>query len=618
MTALAGWVGDGATQELERHSRVILDGQSAYFNVEASTTSVTGAAFAGGSSKPSVGQSPIAGSARYLVAADARIDNRDELAAQLGPLAGFNADQLPDSVLVLQGWSKWQTGLLDRLVGDFAIAIFDSTDRRLFVARDPSGQRPLFFAHHGERLAFASMPSGLLAHRELRMGWNPRGFQAAFREELARPETYFRGVMRLLPGHCLSFAGGQLDIRRWWQPNLTPLAMSDADFVDGYREVLDRAVECRLASPSPLVGCYLSSGWDSNAVAATAGRSQAVKVAAFTSAPAKTFLGPIPKGYCADESLIAASAAALYGAQHKVIRQSPVTLEFLQAQASAYQEPARNILNAAWGAEIHRAAASRGIDVLLTGALGNLTLNYGGLPVLAGWLAAGQFGEWSSQAFHAWIHGSARLRGVVFNSVAPWLPARVWRVARPQGHSTAWFLHPDLRHATTSAMHYQPSASAGLDRIRMITLLDHGMITKGAIAEAKVDERDPFSDRRLLEFSLRLPPSQLLNKGISRPLARRALSDRVAPEVLNASLKGLQSADWQNRLNRDEVLRTLDAISGDDHVAGILDLRRIRTVVDRWPVTDREALHHWGVYTGSLPIALATGVFIKHYSALVS
>ena len=617
MTALAGWVADGSPTQLQRHCALIAGGQSAYAD-SWTRAAACGAAFAGGGRSEQPGQSPlISGNSRYLITADIRIDNRSELTAELG-IARAQGKTLLDSELVLAAWSRWQTGFLDRLAGDFTISVYDKTNRRLILARDPSGQRPCFFSHDGSRFAFASMPSGLLAHPELRRGWNLEGFRSALRDERAQPETYFCGVTRLLPGHCLNFENGKISIRRWWNPDLEPFSFSDADFVNGYREALDRAVESRLAGSQSLVGCYLSGGWDSNAVTATAARSKNVALAAFTAAPAEGFCGPTPPGYCADESGIAALAAKRYGAAHHVVRSAPVTLEFLETQVIAYQEPARNILNSAWGEAIHHAAYSLGAKVLLSGALGNLTLNYGGLPVLAQFLSEESLSEWTRQALRISRRHDVRWRGILFNSFAPLVPTHFWRSLRKPPSARGSFLHPALREPTQSPKWRQPSASTALDRIRTFTMLDHGMITKGALVEANIDERDPFADRRLIEFSLRLPPRQLLYDGAVRPLARRALADRVPVEVLDAPLKGLQSADWQNRLSRSEADRIFDSISTEPNVAEILDVKRIRGAIDRWPQTDMEVLRQWEVYTGLLPVALATGVFVKCHARLTS
>ena len=161
---------------------------------------------------------------------------------------------------------------------------------------------------------------------------------------------------------------------------------------------------------------------------------------------------------------------------------------------------------------------------------------------------------------------------------------------------------------------HPPSGSPARDRMRMIASLDHGLVTKGALGEAGIDERDPFADRRLIEFSLRLPPDQFLKDGIFRPLARSALSDRLPAEILDARLRGLQAADWPARFPQSEASRILDAVEDCSNVAELLDIPALRAAVSDWPETDRDVLAKWELYSRVLPAALATAVFIKTFS----
>jgi asparagine synthase (glutamine-hydrolysing) len=618
VSAFGGWIDDQPQPALEQNASTLLAAQSLYADGQSWVESAPGAAFATGRQAASTGpRTAIATGNRLLVAADARIDNRDDLITELG-LSPVEWQSRSDSDVLLLGWSRWGEGLLDRLVGDFALAVFDKRERRLYLARDPSGQRPCFYSQCGTRLAFASTPSGLAMQPSVCSGWNPEGFRSALSDELAQEVTYFRGVTRLLPGHCLTFSRGDLRLRRWWNPDLAPLKLSQSDFIDAHRELLDKAVGCRIGL-AKRIACYLSSGWDSTAVAASAARAKHSRIIGYTSAPRRGFDGPVPPGYFADESDIAARAAARFGIEHHVLRATPLTLEFLEAQAVAYQDPARNIINAAWGSAIHHAVRESGANILLTGALGNLSLNYGGLSVLPQWISDGRLGDWAKQAFYVSRRQDLRWRSILWNSFGPSLPGSVWgvfqRTVLGQAKHPAIFLHPHLRERRKSRFaRIQPSGSPARDRMRMIASLDHGLVTKGALGEAGIDERDPFADRRLIEFSLRLPPDQFLKDGIFRPLARSALADRLPAEILDARLRGLQAADWPARFPQSEASRILDAVEDCSDVAELLDIPALRAAVSDWPETDRDVLAKWELYSRILPATLATAVFIKTFS----
>ncbi|MES2001536.1 MAG: asparagine synthase-related protein [Pseudomonadota bacterium] len=558
---------------------------------------------------------------RFVLAADIQIDNRAALADELR-IDARDLSGLSDSALLLLLWNKREDGALDRLVGDFAIAVWDRNLRRLVLARDPSGQRPLFTSLSGKRLAFASMPSGLVAHRAINQGFDPTGFASKLSDELGQTSTYFTGVERLQPGHCAFYSNGRLDVRRWWNPSFDRHELGIDEAVDRYRSLLDQAVRARTGYDQQVVACQLSAGWDSSAVTATASRVADRPVVAFTSAPAKGFAGPVPRGRLADESEIAAATAKYCGIDHHVLRQSPLTLKFLEQQAQDFQEPSRNLINAVWDRDIQTMTAKMGGKVLLNALLGNLTLHFGGLPVLRLWLGGGHPATWLDQARAVARRGDVSWRGILFNSFDPLLPAALSRNLRRIGLGTdrwtGWFLNEDLRAQRRASIDDRAAWNPNVDRVKLITNLDHGMLGKGALASTGILPSDPLSDRRIMEFSLRLPPEMMLDKGVYRPLARRALADRLPVEMFDSPLRGVQSADWQTRFPRSEAVRIFDAIRGDPNVSEFLDLKRIKSCLDRWPTTDAGVLDGWELYGRMLPIALATGVFIKTFQSGVT
>ena len=95
----------------------------------------------------------------HLLVADVRLDNRDEL-VELLKLSSGEAAEAADSELFLHAWMRWGKAALERIVGDFAFAVFDRHARMLTLGRDPAGERPLFFACNGPRAVLAAMTAG--------------------------------------------------------------------------------------------------------------------------------------------------------------------------------------------------------------------------------------------------------------------------------------------------------------------------------------------------------------------------------------------------------------------------------------------------------------------------
>ena len=614
MNALSGWI-SAESRRADETCRAILARQSQYFSASQQFLS-RDRAFFGAAAGQLDDANLLACSSHLLVALDGRIDNRSDIIRSAG-LEGAKED-ISDAPLVAAAWLRWGPESLDRIVGDFALAVFDSRERQLFLARDPSGQRPLFYARAADATAFASMPTGLLAHAAFRRGWNIERIAAAMLDIPPDTEAYFEGIHRVRPGECVAIAE---DVRRWswWQPPLeTVRAPSMPNLVTAYRSILDEAVRRRMPSSGRLA-CHLSSGLDSSGVASTAAMLSTSTVLAFTAAPAKEFTGAVPKGRMADESRIAAITARRHRMEHHVVHGGALSVDFFRRQARLYQEPARNLLNGVWWSRILHLARNAGARELLVGSLGNVTLNFGGLPALSQWVQQGRLSEWSRQARAASKRPDVNCRGVLFNSFAPWLPYATWSWLRRQylgadRQRGALFLLPEIRaRVAHQQVDDQPSTNLRRDRLALIAQLDPGMLNKGSFADAGITECDPLADRDLIEFSLTLPPEAFLQNGVIRPLAHEALSDRVPAEVLRAPLRGLQSADWPLRFSAETAMNAVEEIESGP-AAELLDFDAIREVIRAWPEFRTYDLAVADLYSRKLPIVLATGIFMNEFA----
>lgn len=267
----------------------------------------------------------LGGGGRYVLVADVRLDNRDELIRTLG-ISLSEGPTLCDAAILLAAIVRWDESCLERLVGDYAFALWDGGRRRILLARDPLGQRPMHY-HRGKGFfAFASMPKGLHALSEVPY--------APDEERIAEflvlmPETgtrsFFHGIERVEPGHVVTVTPNGLAARRHWEPTKTPtIFRRPEEYSEALRGLLDQAVQCRLRGTGD-VGIYLSGGLDSGAVAATAARllaSSPRRVVAFTAVPREGYDGPAPRNRIVDEGPYAAAIAALYPNLEHVLERS--------------------------------------------------------------------------------------------------------------------------------------------------------------------------------------------------------------------------------------------------------------------------------------------------------
>ena len=267
----------------------------------------------------------LSANGRYVLVADLRLDNRDELARALR-IPAERMTQMCDAAVLLAAIEQWEDGFIDRLVGDYAFALWDSVRRRLLLGRDPLGQRPLHYHKSDEFFAVASMPKGLHSLPDVPCVADERQIAEYLSTlPLTGTRTFYREVERVQPGHIVEITtSGRPVAQRYWRPRRRTIQLRRADdYRDALRELLDQAVRCRLRGTDH-VAAHLSGGLDSSAVAATAARLLAPcggKVTAFTSVPREGYKGPAPRNRIIDEGPHAALTAALYpNIEHILVR----------------------------------------------------------------------------------------------------------------------------------------------------------------------------------------------------------------------------------------------------------------------------------------------------------
>jgi asparagine synthase (glutamine-hydrolysing) len=405
MTAIAGfWSRDGGFDSVEQ-CEVIISAQSVY-GLRQSSARLDNIAVAtrlypllpedGNDRQPLVG-----GDGRLLLVADVRLDNRSELSAALG-LDSSDLLSLADSSLLLLALERWGEHAVGRLLGDFAFAFYDARQGRLLLARDPLGQRPLFWHRGPGFVAFASMPAGLHALDSV-----PRRVDETnlirFVGSLPRsgPESFYSGIERVEPGHVVILTDSETIRQRYWRPRRGELRLkSFEDYVEAFRSELDSAVARRLRGGGRLVAAHLSGGWDSNATAATAARlidRGGGRVVAFTHVPSEDAADSLPSRRFADESALAAATARLHpNIDHVAVpstARSP--LADLDSYAGLFGRPVFNLCNHVWLSEIRAAARTSGARILLSGEIGNWTISAAPNSLLADFLREGRILAWS-------------------------------------------------------------------------------------------------------------------------------------------------------------------------------------------------------------------------------
>lgn len=205
---------------------------------------------------------------RYVLVYNGELYNTQELRRDLEKL-GHEFKGHSDTEVVLHSYAQWGDACVDRFNGIFALAVWDRRRRRLFLARDRIGVKPLFYKLHEGGLLFASEIKTILAYPTVRAELDAEG---ASQIVLLGPgripgSGVFRGIQELEPGCRASYEGGQLNIHRYWQ--LTDREHTE-DFettADHVRYLVIDAIRRQMVSDVP-IGCFLSGGLDSSIISA--------------------------------------------------------------------------------------------------------------------------------------------------------------------------------------------------------------------------------------------------------------------------------------------------------------------------------------------------------------
>ena len=548
------------------------------------------------------------GGGRFVMVADARLDDREGLAEALGPAPGST-----DAEWVLRAFERWGEDCLDRLYGDYAFAVWDRERRRWLLARDGMGGRPLCYFRGPRLFAFASMPRGLHSLPEIPYEADEDLLARAL--DLVPPDpnaTCFRDVSRVAMGECVIVTAGGESRRRHWNPAPEPLRLARAsDYEEALRAELDRSVRSRLPAAGD-VAAHLSAGLDSGSVAATAARLTAAegrRVIAFTAVPRQGSEAGGPPGRLPDEGPLAAATAALYAnMEHvRVSTDGRSPLDALGWVFELCEQPILNLCNQVWRDAIYEIAQGRGLAVLLTGQAGNLTLSYkASRPLMDRLRARGLAGLPDLVRALTWRPGGAGLGGL-----ARAIAAR----AREPRQSDASLVNPQRRAelappAETLVTRRSPdSRSERLAALRRVDIADY---VKGALARWRIDERDPTADRRFVEFCLAVPDEQFRLGGIPSSLARRAMADRLPPTVLRQRARGLQAADWHSGFAdpKRELGEMVAGFAEVPETARLLDIPRLQEAIDRWPAAGWHEAEVTRLYRHELLRALSNGDFL--------
>jgi asparagine synthase (glutamine-hydrolysing) len=501
-----------------------------------------------------------------------------------------------DTEVLVHLYEEYGEGLVARLRGMFAFAIWDRTSRRLLLARDHFGQKPLFYTESGGQLTFASEIKALLADDPSLAELSPRALDQYLTMRFVQPpETFFTRVRALAPAHFMVWENGRARIERYWDLTYGPKwDYSEAETLERIDELLAETVKLHLLSDVP-VGAFLSGGLDSTLIASYAARTLGPELRTFSMGIPYRDLNELP---------YAAAVAARYGTRHFAEEVTPSVVDDLPRLVSALDEPADPLSICL----LHLAKmTARHVKVVLGGDGGDEL-----------------FGGYDRYAANRWLDRYRAVPEAIRNLVAKQVIQRLpdqftfksvthklrWvdLMARKTGgeryaESLQFFWFNEAHRAELYAPEFRaqllgsrpdaclvdlyaaPNAEAPIDRMmyvdcmsrlpgQSLTILDR------ATMAYSLESRSPFLDPRFAEFLARVPTSLKIRGRRLRHLERRLGERYLPPEVLRRRKQGFASPLMYILEDEVRALAPRLLLKSELVQAGFLRAERVKQLVD--------------------------------------
>jgi len=516
----------------------------------------------------STGQQPLSNEDGTLwIVFNGEIFNYVELREELLTL-GHRFRTHSDTEVIVHAYESWGLSAFERFNGQWAVALWDTRTRRLTLARDPLGVRPLHICHHGGRVYFASEVKGIFAgDADIPRAFDPIGLAQTFTFwTIVPPHGVFAGVTELEPGHARIYDGDRVTDACTWQPRYPvgedgQFRGTQAEAAEATRAALEEATRLRMLRADVPVGSYLSGGLDSSLVAALGLRAKGDHFQTFS-------LRFEDAEY--DETSYQRLMASRLGSEHHEVVVSRQDIARVFPDVIAHTE--RPILRTAPAPLflLSKLVREAGIKVVLTGE--GADEMFGGYDLFR----EGRVRRfWARQPASAW-------RPALLGRLYPYLarsPVAQQAMARQFfgrnlerwrepgfAHDTRWrttgalarLLSPDIRAAVagrdmvaeflaTLPADFRSWTFLAQDQyIEIRTLLSGYLLSSQGdrmLMAHSVEGRFPFLDRNVIELANSLPPSYKLCGLDEKHVLKKASAGLVAPEILQRTKQPYRAPD---------------------------------------------------------------------------
>lgn len=539
------------------------------------------------------------------ITADARIDNRIELISALNS-DGHPPETITDSELILAAYEKWGEQCPEKLLGDFSFAIWDKRKQKIFCARDPIGIKPFYYYFNGKKFRWSSEPKAILEDKTIPKEPNLQLICLYLLNRFSeREETLYKDIFRLPPSHFMVLEKGQIRKGQYWDidPSYTIRYKTDAEYAEHFFTLFKEAVKVRLRSHRP-VGALLSGGLDSSSIVCTAQRlyrENSVSYHGFETFSVVFDTFPCDERKYIDEVVRKWDIKANYITYEKNL--SWVDFEKTQCYPDIAYSPTLFCIG-----PILMQARDKGIRVMLDGIGGDETLA-SGHSHLTDLLIKGNILSLIAQIKQDAAFSSNSPASLFLNyCMKPLIP-------RPIKTCLRFLLKPFRGNGIPSWMNVDYLKKEGLNKQwktripspcfpthaqqKIYEVLYYGW---GANVAQEIDERFsaifssenryPFFDRRLVEFSIALPEKQRWSNEGPKAVLRRAMGG-ILPESIKKRKDKTDFTSISNHELKDRQVSKLYALFQTSNLAdlGIVHKSKLQELLENY----RQASSPYGI-----------------------
>jgi asparagine synthase (glutamine-hydrolysing) len=536
---------------------------------------------------------------RFHLSFNGEMYNYQEIRAELKNL-GHTFRTSSDTEVLLEGWRRWGTALLQRLIGMFAFAVLDYEQASVLLARDPFGIKPLYYVQDRHKIVFASEIAPLLEVPGVSRKAHPQTVYdflcGALGERADR--TFFQDVRQLAAGHYLAIScasPGTAEPVCYWEPERKRThRISPQEASSGFRDLFERSIRLHLRSDVP-VGVSLSGGMDSSAITAM------VRAVQGPETPLHTFSYIAEDPELSEERWSRIVARATAAKQHLVYVHPNELVEDFRELVRVQEQPFGSpTIYAQY--RIFRYAHEAGLKVVLTGQgadqylgyIRHLSVRLATLVRTGHWLAAIHFLR-HARALPA--SAALSLRGVARETLPASLVETVRRVrSRPPLAANAdWFRERGIGSSTTRYSEGHGGSLYDLLKQNLLEALPALLRFEDRNAMAfSVENRVPFLTSDLVNFVFSLPEEEIISAdGRCKAVLLRAMRGLVPTEVLERRDKigfampisklSRQTESWlQGILRGAAAIPVLDVAELERRVNLTLDNQASDAESERW------------------------------------